>query len=109
MQPYYDSRTQTFNLDYTHTKGECVYCDLSFAHVHPKGTGVKDFVQTQEIKIDWDATIWDAYEKGKQAGRAETLAEVRKALDTYLYNEDDSRTLEEVFGGMFEGTGKCMV
>lgn len=45
MTPFYDMRTKKFNHDYTHKGGgECVHCGIGFAHFHPKGSRLKDFL-----------------------------------------------------------------
>ncbi len=52
MTPYYDSRSKIFNEEYAHNRvgKECAHCGLSFAHVHPKGSGLKDFIMPNKTK-----------------------------------------------------------
>lgn len=53
MTPYYDSRTKTFNHEYTHKGwGDCVYCGLRFAHIHPPGGSPEDFTIEPYLKTN---------------------------------------------------------
>lgn len=49
MTPYYNSRTKTFNHEYTHKgTGGCAHCGISFAHLHPAGSTLKEFESYSE-------------------------------------------------------------
>lgn len=40
----FDNRTKTFNEEFVHTgRGECEYCFIHFPHIHPSGSGRKEF------------------------------------------------------------------